>query len=328
MDRFLRLALPSLAVLAVLGAGVVGHAGVQTAGGSPWFQGSEACRDCHPAEHEVWLGTRHFASSRETHKNPLARKVLEAVGGDRNMKRNETCVLCHYTLEQEEAAARPTARSGPSCESCHGASSDWIAIHNDYGGPTATREAETPAHREARRRGAREAGMRWASMSYDLAANCLVCHGLAAPGLKAGTLAAMQVAGHPLSDFELVRYSQGSVRHRFYPPDLTTNASMDPAELSRLYVTGQAAALVAATGALGATADGAAEAVLAPWREAQQARVAHAREVLGALRGVPEAAALLGEPSEAHARALVDAIAGLDVEGQVGTLLPATADLK
>ena len=40
-------------------------------------------------------------------------------------------------------------------------------------------------------------------------------------------LAKMLDAGHPSEpEFELVRYSQGSVRHRYYPPDFEKNSEM------------------------------------------------------------------------------------------------------
>jgi len=92
---------------------------------------------------------------------------------------------------------------------------------------------------------ARKAGMVWSFMTYDIAANCSECHGLAHPKLSGEVLAKMLDAGHPSEpDFELVRYSQGTVRHRFYPPDYSKNAEMSPAELARLFVVGQAAKLV------------------------------------------------------------------------------------
>ncbi|MCH7793228.1 MAG: hypothetical protein IID31_13230, partial [Planctomycetes bacterium] len=44
--------------------------------------------------------------------------------------------------------------------------------------------------------------------------------------------------------------------------------------------------------------------------------------------GVPEAAALVADPTEANARALVAAIAGKDLSGDVASLLPAAAAYK
>jgi hypothetical protein len=75
-------------------------------------------------------------------------------------------------------------------------------------------------------------------------------------GLDGDTLAKMLGAGHPLkTEFELVLYSQGSVRHRFYPPNVNQNSEMTAPELARLFVEGQAAKLVSATDALSKSSD-------------------------------------------------------------------------
>ncbi len=52
------------------------------------------------------------------------------------------------------------AIAGVSCESCHGASKDWIAVHNDYGGPNITKAQETREHRLARFQQSIQLGMR------------------------------------------------------------------------------------------------------------------------------------------------------------------------
>ena len=58
--------------------------------------------------------------------------------------------------------------------------------------------------------------MIWPAQLFDVASNCMSCHGLANPALSAEHAAAMLDNGHPLKpDFELVAYSQGTVRHRF-----------------------------------------------------------------------------------------------------------------
>ena len=96
---------------------------------------------------------------------------------------------------------------------------EWLALHNNYGGKDIKREQEAPDHKIKRVTGSQEAGLIWPSMQFELAENCMTCHGLAHPSLKADDLAKMLGAGHPINtDFELVKYSQGSVRHRHYPP--------------------------------------------------------------------------------------------------------------
>lgn len=217
------------------------------AGAAPGFKGPKACVECHEAEYEVWKETRHGKAFTDAHKKPEATQILKAVG-ESSMKESKTCVLCHYTVVQKSEGAKPMAQAGPSCESCHGASSDWIEVHNDFGGPKVKKQDETPQHKQQRIAASLKAGMIAPSMTYDIASNCMSCHGLARPGLDPAVLAKMLDAKHPLeAEFELVRYSQGSVRHRFYPPNVNVNAEMTPAQLARMFAAGQAAKLVSAS---------------------------------------------------------------------------------
>lgn len=285
-------------------------------------KGPETCQSCHKAEFDVWQQTKHFQSFREVHRNPKAKEILAAVGGSPNMRANAACVLCHFTVQQETAEARPVARQGPSCESCHGASSDWLALHNDYGGPSVTKETETPEHKARRFGDAEAAGWIHSSRKYDLASNCMACHGLAQPALDGETIGKMLAAGHPLRpEFELVQYSQGSVRHRFYPPDITVNAEMTPEELARFFAIGQAAKLVSAALAQTKSND-------PDYQAAQTKRAEDTVAVLSALKSVPEAAALIQNPTEENARKFVSAIADKDLSGEIGNLLPEQATYK
>ena len=220
----------------------------------PFVKGAKLCEECHEEEFKVWSKTKHFKSFRSVHREPKdaskpsPKKILKAVGGQKRMKRNKTCYLCHYTLQKKDAGAKHQVKSGTSCESCHGASSDYMDIHGDYGGKDVKREAESADHKAKRIADSTAAGLIWPSMKYEIAENCMTCHGLANPDLKADDLAKMLGAGHPINpEFELVKYSQGSVRHRHYPPNMKTNAEMTPKEQAEFFVIGQAAALVSAT---------------------------------------------------------------------------------
>ncbi len=284
----------------------------------PYKQGPKVCEECHRSEVEVWEGTQHFASFKTVHKSDLGKKVIKAIG-EKSMKKSEVCTQCHYTMVQKDADAKAKPKAGPSCESCHGASSDWFKIHNDYGGAGVKREDETPEHKAERIAAAAAAGMNWPHDKYGVAENCNECHGLANPNIPGETLAAMLDAGHPtVPDWELVRYSQGTVRHRFYPPNMTENAVMTPAELAELYVIGQAAKLVSATQAMGQSDS-------PKYKEFQEARAAAAKEALGA---VSAAADLIANPTEETARALIDSIKGTDLSGEVGPLLPSPDSYK
>ncbi len=195
--------------------------------------------------------------------------------------------------------------AGPSCESCHGSASEWINIHNKKA-PKASKIKEASAK-----------GMVWPSQLYDVAANCNSCHGLAKAGLSGDKIKAMLDAGHPINaDFELVEYSQGSVRHRFYPPKVTENQAMTPPEMARMFVIGQAANLVAASASLSKSQHPA-------YQAAQKKRIAKATALLKSLAGqVPEAGKILASPTAANGRALSSAVKGKDLSGVVGGKLP------
>jgi hypothetical protein len=289
---------------------------------SPYYVGSKACQECHKSEYEIWDKTKHAASFRDLHKNAKVADILAAVGGDKNIRKNTLCVQCHYTLEQTDESSTATAKSSVSCESCHGAASDWIKIHNDFGGPDVKRETEPAAHRDERIKKSIAAGQRRPESPYDLAANCLNCHSLSRSTVDGATIAKMLAAGHPINpDYELVKYSQGTVRHRFYPPSMTVNAEMNPAELARFFVAGRAAMLVTATQSLGKSDSPA-------YKEALQKEIASATAALSALKSVPEAAALVAAPNDDNARKLVAALAGKDVSAEVKQFLPKPEEYK
>jgi hypothetical protein len=288
--------------------------------------GPKECKDCHGAEYKVWEGTPHAKSYKDIHKRDLAKAVTKAVG-ERSMKRSETCGQCHYTQAPKKAGGKVGNNFGPSCESCHGPGGEFINIHNVYG-PKGTKKAdETAAHKTERFEKSRDAGMRWprwrsdipgmpADVNFDVAQNCFNCHGMARETLDGDTAGKMLDAGHPLNpNFELVAYSQGQVRHRFYDSQ-SDNPEMSKAELSRWFVTGQAASLVQAANAMKKTDH-------AKYVAGQQARADKAKAALSAT-GLAEATALIGDPSEANARKLVAKIYkdGMDLSGQVGSMLP------
>ncbi len=283
--------------------------------------GPKACEECHKSEVAIWEMSKHFSSFREVHKVEKSVAILEAVGED-NMRRSDVCVACHYTVSIRPPSRAARATAGPSCEGCHGPASDWVNIHNNFGGANAKVEDETPAHRKERLDASQAAGMIIASANYAIAARCMTCHGLANPDVDAGVLATMLKAGHPVKEsFELVQYSQGTVRHRFYRPNLTQNAQMTEPERARLFVEGHAAKFVSASVALARSTDEKYVAV-------QTARREHAKAALSRIGSVPEAAALLAAPTEDNARRLVAAIVDRDLTPEVDTLLPNPSTYK
>jgi len=276
----------------------------------PMTVGPEKCGKCHRDEAKVWKDTRHFKSFKTVHKHKTAKKILKAVG-EKRMKRSAICATCHYTTVENKGKMKPVA--GTSCESCHGNASEWISLHNDYGGPGAKRASETPEHKAARLEKSKAAGMIHSSMLYEIAENCMSCHGLANDKLSGEHASAMLDNGHPLNaNYEIVEYSQGSVRHRFYPPKVTENQIMSKAQMSRLYVIGAAAALVSATNAIKKTDH-------PKYVEAQNARISKAKAVLSK---IPDAKKLLSAPSAEAGKALAAAIKDKDLSSLVGAELP------
>ena len=293
-----------------------------------FVKGAKLCEECHEEEYKVWEKTKHFTSFRTVHREPKdsgkpsPKKILAAVGGQKRMKRNNTCALCHYTLVKKDAGSKAVAKSGNSCENCHGASSDWLDLHYDYGGKDVKKSAETAEHKAKRIADSRAAGMIWPSMKYEVSENCMVCHGLANPNLKADNLAKMLGAGHPINpDFEVVKYSQGAVRHRFYAPNMKTNGEMTPKELAELYVIGQAAVLVSANGVMSKSNE-------PKYKAAQMKRAENAKAALSLVSDIPEVKTFLSSPTRENALKLTAALSGKDLTGAVGSKLPAKADYK
>lgn len=192
---------------------------------------AEQCAKCHGNEVQVWKKTPHFTTFQELSRRPRAKEIIDRMGLTKSVKRNEVCMTCHFTVQQK--GDRLKAIAGVSCESCHGPSKDWITVHNDYGGPTATKEAETSAHRLKRLQLAEDLGMRNTQNLYLIASSCLNCHTVPNEEL-------VNVGGHlaGTEDFELVAYSQGQIRHNFLRTNNTTNATSSPERLRVMYVVG------------------------------------------------------------------------------------------
>ncbi len=190
----------------------------------------EACLKCHGDEVEVWKQTPHFRTFRELHRSDAA-KMIAAKMGIKSIKRGGVCIDCHYTAQTSGDSAKPVA--GISCESCHGAAADWVAIHNDYGGPDVGKEAETPEHRLKRLGDSIRQGMRNPENVYLIAQSCYGCHTV--PNEKL-----VNVGGHAAgsSGFELVAWSQGTVRHNFLRGGGSSNVPSTRERMRVMYIVG------------------------------------------------------------------------------------------
>ncbi|HET6249101.1 MAG TPA: multiheme c-type cytochrome [Tepidisphaeraceae bacterium] len=201
-----------------------------------------ACSKCHIVENNAWQNTHHYSTFKERHQSPEAKAILEKMKF-RSMKRQGECLQCHYTSVVDSGKLVPTW--GVSCESCHGPAADWVTIHNKPGGNPAakalawgTGKNEPPAQKEARLKAAEAKGMISSQMIYEIATNCFSCHTVPDETL-------VNKGGHKAgSDFDLVAWSQGEVRHNFADspgaPNHPTNRPATAAQLRRLYVVGAA----------------------------------------------------------------------------------------
>jgi len=199
--------------------------------------GADSCAKCHEKEFQQWKLTPHFATFESLHRKPEAKAITKRLGLS-TVKRNETCVKCHYTQQQKGDRERVVA--GVSCESCHGAAKDWVTLHNDYGGTNVGKELESAEHREQRLTESMAAGMNNPANYYLVARQCLACHTTPDEQL-------VNVGGHlPGSqEFEFVSWSQGVVRHNFLRTGGMANATASQAQLRVMYVVGVMADLEA-----------------------------------------------------------------------------------
>ncbi len=210
--------------------------------------GPEQCIDCHSGVHSIWEESTHYRTYEELASSDKGFDIAEAMDVDDIEGIDGECVGCHFTIVGEsEDDLEPIA--GISCESCHGAAIDWYETHGEY--PGEGPESESSAQREARIAAAEEAGMIRPERIDAIAANCLGCHTV--PNEKL-----VNVGGHTAgSDFELVSWSQGEVRHNVFWNDGGENAEASPERKRVLYVVGLATDLRFSLLALGkATEEG------------------------------------------------------------------------
>lgn len=230
-----RMAGPQI-LLAMVSAAAVFSAGGSLSAQPPQCQPdrvmkTEVCAKCHGSEVAVWRKTPHAQTFDELARNPRAREITQKLGVI-SVKRNETCIQCHFTTQtQPDGSIEPVA--GISCESCHGASRDWLQVHNDYGGVGITHETESPLHREERLKKSTALGMRNTQNVYLIAKSCLNCHTVPQEEL-------VNLGGHVAgsAEFELVRWSQGLVRHNFVRSGGLRNAEPSRERLRVMYLAG------------------------------------------------------------------------------------------
>lgn len=181
--------------------------------------GAENCTECHAPMVEAWKLTHHFETFSSMHRRPEAKEIAGKLG-IRRIKDESLCLRCHYT-SQEDANGKVSAISGISCESCHAAGRDWNKVHNVKEDPERLTKAE-------------KLGMLRPGNYYHVAANCFSCHTVPEEKL-------VNVGGHKAgSDFELVSWLSGEVRHNLQKSAGKVNEETPAPRRRMLYIAGRA----------------------------------------------------------------------------------------
>ncbi|MEP6656896.1 MAG: cytochrome c family protein [Betaproteobacteria bacterium] len=220
-------------VALAMGVWAVSVAGQQFRLDPTQVKGPEACGECHEKNLFAWRETHHSKTFKDLPRSDKAREIADKLGIKR-VKNDSECVSCHFTSGVAKGETEPQAIAGISCESCHAAGLGYIDVHSDYGGKDVKAKDETPAHRKARWEKAEARGIIRPGNLYALAQNCYQCHTV--PNEKL-----VNVGGHAAgSDFELVAWSQGEVRHNLWYTDGKQNKEATPERRRLMYVVGQA----------------------------------------------------------------------------------------
>lgn len=212
--------------------------------------GPDACGECHKKSVEAWQRSHHFSTFKEMPRTKKAKEISKKMGLKR-VKAGSDCLTCHFTSAVVAGKTKPIA--GITCESCHGAGKGWIDVHSDFGGKDVKAENEDPVHKKQRYVDSEAAGMIRPVRLYDVAKNCYGCHSI--PNEKL-----VNVGGHPTgSRIELVRWSQGEVRHNLWYTEDNAEASLERRRM--FYVVGKALDLEAGLRGLAAATTKAAYAI-------------------------------------------------------------------
>lgn len=195
--------------------------------------GPVACAECHTSETKIWENTAHFSTFRELPRQDEAMEIANKMGFKR-IKAGSLCLECHFLTQEVDGEREAVA--GISCESCHGAGSEYLDVHSANFDPGSGKAGEeSAAEAEARRAAAEAAGMIRPTNLYEIASNCYGCHVVPNERL-------VNVGGHAAgSPFELVSWSQGEVRHNTWHTDENEFASAE--RLRMMYVVGTAVEL-------------------------------------------------------------------------------------
>ncbi len=227
--------------LAVAGLMLAGPATAQTEWDHSKIVGPTECAECHKKTAAIWQNTKHFKTFREMPRRKEATEIAKKMGLKR-IKAGSLCLNCHFTTVVKDGERDPIA--GISCESCHAPAKGYLKRHGEFSGK---KKKENETKEEAARRWAdsEAAGMIRPRMMYLLAKNCYGCHTVPQEAL-------VNKGGHPAgSQFELVSWSQGEIRHNVWYTDGKSNPQASPERKRLMYVVGLAVELETSLRAVG-----------------------------------------------------------------------------
>jgi hypothetical protein len=199
--------------------------------------GSKQCQSCHQAIFEHEKESRHWLSFKEFSQGAGA-DVAAKMNVPKPTEVGTRCVECHghtYLNDRGKLKTEPI-----SCEACHGKAGDYLAAHNSTYDP-AKHGGDQNAFLAKRRAASVAAGMTAQWRLNGGYRNCFTCHvGTDEP--------IVNTAGHPvMTNFELLAFSQGSVRH-WHGTDMTADK---PGRLGAIHLAGQAMMLEKSLQAVG-----------------------------------------------------------------------------
>jgi hypothetical protein len=248
--------------------------------------GPVACAECHKNEATVWQKTHHFTTFHDLPRAEKADEITKKLGITR-IKTEPLCLSCHFTQMVKDGAPEPVA--GISCESCHGPGKNYIKEHSSFSGKK--KDTETPEEAAKRWADSVAAGMIRPNMLYDLAKNCYSCHIVPQEKL-------VNVGGHQAgSDFELVAWTQGEIRHNVWYTEGKSNPEASKELKRKMYVVGAAVELEESLRAVGKATEAAGYATTMAQRAQKAAQRLNA--VAQALK-LPETDAMLKAAGAAH----------------------------
>jgi hypothetical protein len=161
--------------------------------------GAKKCGECHEYELQTLQSSRHHSSFSELHSRDKALAIVKLLGGEPRIDKRKDCAKCHYTQKSDADTKRMQTIGGVSCESCHGAAKRWWNVHWKGEGKKLAKNMKKSEQR----------GMLRPHNLLGLVDRCLDCHLVTDETL-------VSKGQHPSgTDFELLSWVQGEVRHNF-----------------------------------------------------------------------------------------------------------------